>query len=72
MLRRAERIETGIKKVKEMDPDEMKTIWLIPYKRAPADPEFLMKSKSGRKMDPIEIEEYYHYLFERNHDKFIK
>jgi len=45
----------------------MKTIWKIPYKRAPVDPEWLMKFHSGRKMDPIEIEEYYRHKYEENY-----
>lgn len=57
--------ESGeLDKVAELKPDEMKTIWKIPFKRAIPDPEWLMKAHSGRKMDPIEIEEFYRHKYE--------
>ena len=36
-----------------------KTYLRIPFKRAPEDPEWMLKVKSGRKLNPIEVEQYY-------------
>jgi len=44
----------------------MKTIWKIPFKRAIPDPEWLMKAHSGRKMDPLEVEEFYRHKYEQS------
>lgn len=44
---------------KETDPSKMMTFLRIPFERAPEDPSWLTKKKAGRKLDPIEAEEYY-------------
>jgi hypothetical protein len=36
----------------------MKTYLKIPYERAPEDPVWLTKAHAGRKLDPIEVEEF--------------
>jgi hypothetical protein len=45
----------------------MKTFMKIPFERAKEDPSWLTKKHAGLKLDPIEIEEYYRYKFEKNH-----
>jgi hypothetical protein len=50
----------------------MKTIWRIPYQRAPVDPSWLLKKKAGRKLDPIEVEEYFRYKFEQSYKAFLR
>ena len=50
----------------------MKTVLKIPHKPAPADPEWLLKAHSGRKMDPIEIEQYLVYKFDLDHKKLLQ
>jgi len=37
----------------------MKTIVLIPFEPAPEDPIWLRKKHAGKKLDPLEAEEYY-------------
>ena len=49
----------------------MKTYLKIPYQRAPEDPSWLQKAHSGRKMDPIELEEYLLYKFDLEHKKLL-
>ena len=36
----------------------MKTYLLIPFEPAPEDPSWMYKARSGRKMNPLEAEEY--------------
>lgn len=40
----------------------------IPFSRAPEDPTWMSKKKAGRKLDPVEAEEYFldKYLKEYN------
>lgn len=56
--------------VEENDPMKMRTIVLIPTEPAPEDPSWLIKKHSHRKLDPIEIEEYFSYEWEKDH-KFL-
>ena len=36
----------------------------IPFQRAPEAPSWMSKKKAGRKLDPIEAEEYFKYKYE--------
>jgi hypothetical protein len=49
----------------------MYTVLRIPFKRAEEAPSWLSKKKAGRKLDPIEAEEYYHYQFEKEHESLM-
>ena len=53
-------IENKIKQKAE----EMKTNLLIPFEPAPEDPVWLVKAQAGKRLDPIEAEEYFLYKFE--------
>ena len=44
----------------------MKTILLIPVVPAKEDPSWMIKKHAGKKLDPIEAEEYYNYLYEED------
>lgn len=58
--------EKTAEKTKKENFDEMKTIVLIPTEPAPEDPQWLLKKHANKKLDPIEIEEYYKYLQEND------
>jgi hypothetical protein len=45
----------------------MKTIWRIPYERAPVDPSWLVKAHAGRKLDNLESEEWYRHIHDKGH-----
>lgn len=45
----------------------MKTFLNIPFKAAPQDPSWFLKAKSGRKMNPIEAEEYLQWKHENEY-----
>ena len=49
----------------------MKTFLKIPYERAKEDPLWLTKKHAGHKLDPIELEEYFKYKYEKSHLKLI-
>lgn len=55
------------KKRRDEDPMNMKTFMRIPYKRAPEDPSWMIKSKAGRRLDPIEVEELHRWKFDTSH-----
>jgi len=57
---------------KETDPSKMMTFLRIPFERAPEDPSWLTKKKAGRKLDPIEAEEYYKFKFKQTEDQLLK
>jgi len=57
---------------KETDPRKMMTFLKIPFERAPEDPSWLTKKKAGRKLDPIEAEEYYKFKFKQTEDQLLK
>ena len=65
------KIEKQKPKKKILEPQDMKTYLKIPYQRAPEDPSWLQKAHSGRKMDPIELEEYLLYKFDLDHKKLL-
>jgi hypothetical protein len=44
----------------------MKTELLIPYEMPPKDPSWLIKKHANKKLDPLESEEYYKFLFDKN------
>jgi hypothetical protein len=44
---------------------------LIPMEPAPADPTWMIKRHSGKKLDPLELEEYYEYIFQKDHQALI-
>jgi hypothetical protein len=44
----------------------MKTELLIPTEVAPKDPRWLMKKHANKKLDPLEAEEYYKFLYDKN------
>lgn len=54
---------------KESDPYKMKTYLRIPFERAPEDPSWLTKKKAGRKLNPIEAEEYYKFKFKQSEEQ---
>jgi|TARA_B110000305_G_C18907244_1_gene389069 hypothetical protein len=43
----------------EIEPSKMRTIMRIPFERAPEAPNWMSKKKAGRRLDPVEAEEYY-------------
>ncbi len=49
----------------ETDPDLMRTFVRIPYERAPEDPSWMTKKKAGKKLDPMEAEEYFNVRYEQ-------
>ncbi len=51
----------------EIAPEEMKTYVKIPFEPAPRDPSWLLKKYSGKKMNPLESEEYFKHIFEEDH-----
>lgn len=46
----------------------MKTFLKIPFERAPEDPSWLVKKKAGRKLNPLEAEEYYKFKFKQSEE----
>ena len=48
----------------------MKTIVLIPFEPAPEDPPWLLKKHANKKLNPIEAEEYYKYMQDKEIDQF--
>ena len=71
-LDESEPVYKPIKKKRANDPAAMKTVMRIPWKRAPEDPSWLTKAHAGRKMDAIEVEEWYRHLHNRNHEALLK
>ena len=63
-------VEVKVKSSK-LEPKDMKTYLRIPYQRAPEDPSWLSKAHAGRKLDPIELEEYLHFKYEKEHRKLL-
>ena len=49
----------------------MKTFLRIPFAPAPEDPAWMYKAKSGRKMNPWEVEEYLKWKHEIEHKKLM-
>ena len=45
----------------------MKTIVKIPFEKAPADPEWLIKKHAGHKLNALEMEQYRRYAFDEEH-----
>jgi hypothetical protein len=43
----------------------MRTFVRIPYERAPEDPSWMTKKKAGKKLDPMEAEEYFNVRYEQ-------
>jgi hypothetical protein len=39
----------------------MKTVLLIPFEPAPADPTWLVKAQAGKKLDPLEVEQFFRF-----------
>lgn len=70
--REKSKAEQLAKQKEESDPMNMKTFMRIPYQRAPEDPSWLLKKKAGRKLDPIEVEEYYRYQFDQSHKAMLR
>ena len=60
------------KRKKANDPASMRAVVRIAGKRAPEDPSWLTKAHAGRKMDAIEVEEWYRHLHNRNHEALLK
>ena len=50
----------------------MKTFLRIPHKPAPEAPSWMYKKKAGRKLDPIEAEEYYKWKSDREVEELQK
>ena len=67
----AEKKKEEKKKVKEKDPMDMKTIMKIPFQRAPVGPSWLTKKKAGRKLNPIEANQWLKAKFEEEHQKLL-
>ena len=42
----------------------MKTVLRIATQRAPEDPTWMVKKKAGKKLNPLEADEYFAYKFE--------
>ena len=38
----------------------------IPIEPAPKDPKWIIKKHAGKKLDPIELEEYFHYKHDQD------
>jgi len=36
----------------------------IPFEKPPEDPSWMIKKRSGKKLNPLEAEEYFKYKFE--------
>jgi hypothetical protein len=49
----------------------MKTFMRIATERAPEDPTWMVKKKAGKKLNPIEADEYFAYKFEQDHNRLI-
>jgi hypothetical protein len=49
----------------ETEPDLMKTYLRIPFERAIEDPSWMSKKKAGRKLSPIEAEEFFQAKYEK-------
>jgi hypothetical protein len=45
----------------------MKTLVLIPFEPAPKEPDWLIKKHAGKKLDALEMEEYYFFKNEIDH-----
>ena len=54
-----------------MTPEEMFTVMKIPTQRAPEDPSWVVKKKSGRRLDPVEYEEYFKNKYDEEFTKLI-
>lgn len=50
----------------------MKTYLKIPFERAPEDPSWLTKKKAGRKLDPLEAEEYFKFKYAEQEKKMLR
>ena len=48
------------------DPKNWKTVLKIPFERAPEAPAWMYKARTGKRMDPIEVEEFYHYKYNKD------
>lgn len=59
-------------KKKDMDPAQMRTVMRIPWKRAPDDPSWLTKAHAGKKLDAIEVEQWYRHKYNREHEALLK
>lgn len=44
----------------------------IAYERAPEAPTWMSKKKAGRKLNPMEAEEYFKYKFDQEFDQLKK
>jgi hypothetical protein len=49
----------------------MRTLVKIPQEKAPEDPEWLLKKHERKRLNPLEAEEYYKYLYERDHQRLL-
>jgi hypothetical protein len=49
----------------------MRTIVAIPSVASKPDPDWLIKKHLKKKLNALEIEEYYKYLYELNHRKLL-
>lgn len=49
----------------------MKTYLKIPFERAPEDPVWLSKAHAGRKLDPIEVEEFMEHKYQTDYQKLV-
>jgi hypothetical protein len=45
----------------------MKTVLQIPFEKAPQDPSWMAKVKTGKKLDAIEMEEYILFKHEKSY-----
>ena len=71
-------VEPAVENEEEQQTDEDNATVIIPDTQdvleQPAgvqDPVWMQKKKAGKKLDPIEIEEYYNFKFNQEHKKLI-
>lgn len=55
----------------EIDPSKMMTIMKIPFERAPEAPSWMSKKKAGRRLDPVEAEEFYSHKYQGEYDGMV-